>query len=131
MIDASPHISIPATIWIMCSFIKASIIFSASGATLVGLQSAHCDKVSSVHLAMKWGYQQARDSAGFNSVRMELTLTPSVCAPAATASWGLFLKKRKVGTTAHEELAVIAGRYPPAIKHWVNSRDPSSVLVSD
>lgn len=71
----------------MRSIIKASIIFSASGAALAGLQSARFDKVCSVHLSIKWGYQQAMEAAGFNSVRMELTFTSSVRAPSARASW--------------------------------------------
>lgn len=86
MIDASPHIRTPATIWIMRSVIKASIIFSTSGATLAGLQSVHFDKVRSLRLSTKWGHGQATESAGFNSVRTELTFTSSVRAPSPRAS---------------------------------------------
>jgi len=85
VIDASPHMYTPTTTWIMCSVIKASIIFSTSGAALAGLHSVHFDKAFSVRLSTKWGHQQGRDPAGFNSARMELTLTSSVSALSTTA----------------------------------------------
>jgi len=129
VIDASPHTSTPATIWIMHSVIKASIIFSASGATLARIQSAHFDKVRSVHLSPKQGYRQGTAPAGLTlSGRSWHPHPPCVrCQsehPGCPGFQGLFLRRRKAGTAAQEQPPVIASRQPPATNRRASSRAP-------
>lgn len=130
MIDASPHICTPATIWIMCRVIKASIIFSTSGATLTGLQSVHFDKVFSVRLSTKWGHQQGRDLAGFNSAGMEPTLACSISALSTTTPWLRGFISQEFGTAACEEPVLISDRCS-SYKDGVNSLGHSVVPVPD